>query len=158
MTVIYADYAATSWPKPPEVLSAMADFLANCGNPGRSGHRMSIAAARVVYGAREAIAELYSVDDPLRVIFTRNVTEALNLAMFGILEPGDSVVTTSMEHNSVMRPLRALEREGVRLEVARCDREGHLDLSAMGGGHQAGDEDGRRQPREQRGGDDPAYS
>lgn len=132
MTVIYADYAATSWPKPPEVLSAMADFLANCGNPGRSGHRMSIAAARVVYGAREAIAELYSVDDPLRVIFTRNVTEALNLAMFGILEPGDSVVTTSMEHNSVMRPLRALEREGVRLEVARCDREGHLDLSAMG--------------------------
>src|SRR5512142_2386140 len=78
--MIYMDYAATSWPKPPEVLHAMTEYL-ECagGNPGRSGHRLSIAAGRMVYQAREAVAELFNAPNPLRVIFTHNVTYALNL-------------------------------------------------------------------------------
>ena len=130
--MIYLDCAATSWPKPPEVLRAMSDFLEHAGgNPGRSGHRLSIAAARTVYSTREAVAELFHVPDPLRVIFTHNVTFALNLALRGILRSGDRVVTSSLEHNSVMRPLRALEREGIRLSIVPCGADGRLDLDTM---------------------------
>jgi len=129
--VIYLDHAATSWPKPPEVVAAMADFLERAGgNPGRSGHRLSIAAGRIVYEAREAVAELFHAPDPLRVLFTGNATQAINVALAGLLRPGHRVVTTSMEHNAVMRPLRALEKTGVHVSVVPCDRAGHLDLSA----------------------------
>ena len=87
----------------------MADFLARAGgNPGRSGHRLSIEAGRIVYDAREAVAELFHAADPLRVIFTLNATHALNMALTGLLRPGDHVVTSGIEHNAVMRPLRAL--------------------------------------------------
>ncbi len=130
--MIYVDNASTSWPKPKEVLRAMADFLENSGgNPGRSGHRLSISAARIVFGAREAVAGFFNVSDPMRVIFTYNVTYAINLALRGLLKPGDRVVTTSMEHNSVMRPLRALEKAGIQLEVVHCGADGRLDLEAM---------------------------
>lgn len=106
--MIYFDNAATSWPKPPGVTEAMVHCLNHVGaNPGRSGHRLSVEAGRIVYEAREAVAELFGVDDPLRVAFGANVTEALNLALRGYLRPGDHVITSSMEHNSVMRPLRA---------------------------------------------------
>ncbi len=126
--VIYFDNAATSWPKPPEVVRAMTCFLDEVGaNPGRSGHRLSIEAARVVYAAREAVAALFNAPDPLRVVFGHNVTDALNLALSGFLRPGDHVVTSSMEHNSVMRPLRALERDGVAVTVVPCSPEGMLD-------------------------------
>lgn len=127
--MIYLDYAATSWPKPPEVIQAMADFLENAGgNPGRSGHRLSISAARVVFQAREALAELFHVADPMRIIFTPNVTYSLNMVLDGFLKPGDRVVTTSIEHNSVMRPLRALERQGVEVQVVGCRRDGSMDM------------------------------
>jgi cysteine desulfurase / selenocysteine lyase len=127
--MIYLDYAATSWPKPKEVQRAMCDFLEySGGNPGRSGHRLSISAARIVFNAREAVANLFHVTDPLRVIFTANVTHALNLALYGLLKPGDHVVTSSIEHNSVMRPLRALEKEGINLTVVQCKTDGCLDL------------------------------
>ncbi len=107
--MIYLDHAATSWPKPPEVLAAMRDFLERAGgNPGRSGHRLSVEAGRIVYDAREAVAELFNAPDPLRVIFTLNATHAINIALHGLLRPGDRVVTSSIEHNAVMRPLRAL--------------------------------------------------
>jgi cysteine desulfurase family protein len=130
--MIYLDYAATSWPKPPEVLRAMAAFLEQAGgNPGRSGHRLSIAAGRMVYEAREAVADLFHVADPQRVILTANATHALNLALRGSLHPGDRVVTTGVEHNAVMRPLRALEREGVLLAVVPGAPDGSLDLEAM---------------------------
>ncbi len=130
--MIYLDNAATSWPKPREVLHAMTDFLENAGgNPGRSGHRLSISAARIVFSARDATAELFHISDPMRVIFTHNVTYAINLAFRGLLKPGDRVVTTGMEHNAVMRPLRALEKEGVRVDVVRCGPDGCLDLEAM---------------------------
>lgn len=126
--MIYLDNAATSWPKPHSVPEAMLHFLKDIGaNPGRSAHRLSIESARVVYGAREAIAELFNAPDPLRVVFGLNVTEALNLVLCGLLRPGDHVITSSMEHNSVMRPLRALERTGVELTVVKCSREGFLD-------------------------------
>lgn len=126
------DNAATSWPKPPGVIEAMAAFLERAGgNPGRSGHRLSVAAARVVYEAREAVAELFNVPDPLRVIFTHNATHALNLAIRGLLKRGDRVVATSVEHNSVMRPLRALEKKGVEVAVAPCGRDASLNPAAM---------------------------
>jgi len=126
--MIYFDNAATSWPKPPGVVEAMVHFMDDVGaNPGRSGHRLSVEAGRIVYDAREAVAELFNAPDPLRVVFGLNVTEALNLALRGLLRPGDHVITSSMEHNSMMRPLRALERQGVQVTVVRCSPEGFLD-------------------------------
>lgn len=126
--MIYLDNAATSWPKPPGVVEAMVHFMNAVGaNPGRSGHRLSVEAGRIVYDAREAVAELLNAPDPLRVVFGYNVTEALNLALRGLLHPGDHVITSSMEHNSMMRPLRALEREGVEVTVVQCSPEGFLD-------------------------------
>jgi cysteine desulfurase/selenocysteine lyase len=135
--MIYFDNAATSWPKPPGVAAAMVHFLEEVGaNPGRSGHRLSLQAGRIVYEARERIAELFGVPDPLRVVFGANVTEALNLALQGYLRPGDHVVTSSMEHNSVMRPLRAMAVANdasslcggpIDLTVVSCSPEGFLD-------------------------------
>jgi cysteine desulfurase/selenocysteine lyase len=127
--MIYMDNAATSWPKPPEVLKVIANVLEQAGgNPGRSGHRLSIAAARVVYDTREDIAQLVNCPDPLRVIFTENATCALNLGIYGLLKKGDRVVTSAMEHNSVMRPLRDLEQKGVNLTVVPCASNGTLNL------------------------------
>jgi len=126
--MIYCDNAATSWPKPPEVLQAMTDFLQHTGaNPGRAGHRLSIEAGRMVYRTREAIAELMHAPDPLRVVFGPNVTYALNLALHGLLRPGDHVITSSMEHNAMMRPLRTLEQRGVEVTVTPCGPDGLLD-------------------------------
>ena len=125
--MIYFDNAATSWPKPPCVAEAMTHFLRDIGaSPGRSGHRLAIEAGRVVYAAREAIAALFHAPDPLRVVFTANITEAVNLALFGLLRRGDHVVTSGMEHNAMMRPLRALERRGVEISVVSCDAAGRI--------------------------------
>ena len=147
--MIYFDNAATSWPKPPGVAEAMLHFLNHIGaNPGRSGHSLSVEAGRIVYQAREALAELFDVRDPLRIVFAANATEALNLSLHGYLRPGDHVITSSMEHNSVMRPLRALAvpsagRQGrqvargmrhakhpalgISLTVVPCSPQGFLD-------------------------------
>ena len=123
------DHAATSWPKPPQVIRAMVDYLERAGgNPGRSGHRLSIAAGRIVYETREALGAFFNAPDPMRVILTPNVTYALNIALLGLLRPGDQVVTSSMEHNSVMRPVRALERRGVTVTVVACAPDGLIDL------------------------------
>ncbi len=130
--MIYLDNAATSWPKPPVVLKAMADALEKAGgNPGRSGHRLSIAAARIMYDTRDELAIFFGIRDPLRVIFTANATHALNLALNGLLKPGDRVVTTSMDHNAVRRPLRHLERNGVCLEIVPCAADGSLDITGI---------------------------
>jgi cysteine desulfurase/selenocysteine lyase len=126
--MIYLDNAATSWPKPPGVIEAMVRFMEQVGaNPGRSGHRRSVEAGRLVYHTREALADLFHLADPLRIVLTPNVTYALNLVLRGLLRPGDHVVTGSMEHNAVMRPLRALAEEGVALTVVQCFYEGSLD-------------------------------
>ena len=136
---MYFDNAATSWPKPPAVQSAMSAYFTDAGgNPGRSGHRMSIAAARVVEDARDALAELFNADDPSRIVFTQNATHALNLAIYGLLRRGDHVVTTSVEHNSVMRPLRHLEESGVEITVVSCSPDGTLDLDNLRRAFRAG--------------------
>jgi cysteine desulfurase family protein len=129
--MIYLDHAATSYPKPPQVLAAMNDFLERAGgNPGRSGHRLSIAAGRIVYDARESLAEFFGISDPLRVLFTLNATHGLNTALQGLLRPGDRVVTGGMEHNAVMRPLRKLEKRGVQVDVIPAEVDGTLSASA----------------------------
>lgn len=125
---IYFDNAATSWPKPPEMIKAMQHFSDQVGaNPGRAGHRMSIQSARIVYESRQTLAELFNFPDPLRVVFSVNVTEAINLAIFGLLKPGNHVITTSMEHNAVMRPLRYLESHGMQVSMVKCSPDGYLD-------------------------------
>ena len=130
--MIYLDNSATSWPKPPEVLRAMIETMERAGgNPGRSGHRLSIDAARVIYDCREKIAEHFNAPDPLRVIFTSNATQAINLVLRGLLKPGDEVVTTAMEHNAVMRPLRFLEKQDIKVKIASCAADGSLDLPQM---------------------------
>jgi cysteine desulfurase/selenocysteine lyase len=127
--MIYLDNAATSWPKPPEVLKVMTDALERAGgNPGRSGHRLSIAAARIIYDTRESIAGFFGISNPLHVIFTSNATHAINLVLRGMLKPGDHVVTTSMEHNAVMRPLRQLERQGILLSIVPGAPDGSLNV------------------------------
>jgi len=125
---IYFDNAATSWPKPDSVINAMNDFNTNVGsNPGRSGHHLSVEAGRVLFEARENAAELFHIDDPLRISLTSNITHSLNIVLRGYLKPGDHVITSSMEHNSVMRPLRDLEQCGVELTVVQCDDAGRLE-------------------------------
>ncbi len=128
MKPIYFDNAATSWPKPAGVSDAISGAMSTpLGNPGRSGHRMAIASARLVLEAREAVARLFMIDDPTGITFTKNATEALNLAIYGLVKPGDHVITTAMEHNSVMRPLRHLEALGADLTVLPCSQEGSLE-------------------------------
>ena len=130
---IYLDNGATSFPKPPAVEKAMSRFLLKVGgSPGRSGHRLSQEAARVVFECREALARLFGAPDSRRIVFTLNATQALNTAIYGILKPGDRVITTAMEHNSTMRPLRDLEHRGViSLEVLPCDGAGRLGLGHL---------------------------
>jgi len=126
---IYLDNAATSFPKPPEVMEAMHHFMTEVGaNPGRSGHLKAVEAGRIVENDRKGLATLFNISDPNRIVFTLNVTEALNTVIYGFLSPGDHVITTSMEHNSVLRPLRHLEKEGIiTLTIAACDVRGRLD-------------------------------
>jgi cysteine desulfurase / selenocysteine lyase len=122
---IYFDNAATSWPKPKSVIRAMRSYFSKCGgNPGRSGHRKAIEAGRIVLNTREKLAELLSIEDPSRIIFTKNATEGLNIVLFGVLAAGGHVVTTSMEHNSVLRPCRELEKRGVSIDVVEADPRG----------------------------------
>jgi cysteine desulfurase family protein len=126
--IIYFDNAATSWPKPAAMMAAMINYNERIGgSPGRSGHQRSLDAGRIILETREALAELFGCSDSFRIAFTKNATEALNIAIYGILKPGDHVITSSMEHNSVMRPLRYLETQGVQLSVVSCSGDGRLD-------------------------------
>jgi len=131
--MIYLDNAATSWPKPDSVVDAVSDFMNNIGaNPGRSGHKKSMEAEWLRLDARELLSELLGGSDPFRVIFTLNVTEAINLAIGGLVKKGDRVVTTSMEHNAVMRPLRHLENTlGIEIVLVPTIDNGKLDIDEM---------------------------
>jgi cysteine desulfurase family protein len=125
---IYLDNAATSFPKPSQVTEAVERTLRlNAANPGRGGHQLSLQAGRLVMECRETVARFFGVRDASRIAFTANATEAINLGLFGILQPGDRVVTTSMEHNAVVRPLRALSERGVTVARVRADRLGVVD-------------------------------
>jgi cysteine desulfurase/selenocysteine lyase len=129
---MYMDNAATSFPKPEAVYQAMDRFMRDAGaNPGRSAHRLAVAAAAVVAQARLLVARFFNAASPEQVVFTLNTTDALNLALKGVLKPGDHVVTTSMEHNSVIRPLRKLEAGGVLVTVVSASREGSVSVDDL---------------------------
>ena len=130
--MIYLDNAATTLRKPPQVGEAMLNALNSLGNSARGAHGRSLGAARTIYGARAKLAALFNCPRPDHVIFTSNVTEALNIAICGLVEPGGHVISTDWEHNSVLRPLYRLEREhGVRLDFVPADRQGRLDMGAF---------------------------
>ena len=124
--MIYLDHAATTLQKPPEVGQAMLAALQTAGNPGRGAHEPTLHAARLVYGAREALAELFHAESPACIAFTANATQALNTALCGLLAPGDHVLTTVCEHNSVLRPLYRLRGQGVQVEFVGVDAQGKL--------------------------------
>jgi cysteine desulfurase/selenocysteine lyase len=126
---IYLDNAATSWPKPDAVYDAVSRYLRECGAPaGRSVYSEAHQANQAVTAARAALAKFLGADDPKRVIFTLNGTEALNIAIHGVLNEGDHVVTTVIEHNSVLRPLRELEaRRGITVDRVASNARGFVD-------------------------------
>lgn len=131
--MIYLDNGATSWPKPPCVQAEMARFLAeDAGNPGRSGHRMALAAEKMLDDVRGKLARLLDSAEPKRIIFTLNCTDALNIAIKGVLRDGDHVITSMLEHNSVSRPLQALA-EARRIELTRLPMAegGFIDPAAV---------------------------
>ena len=124
--MIYLDNAATTLRKPECVVEAVTRALCSMGNPGRSAHSGALSASRTVFEARLALAELFGAESPDRIAFTANATEALNIAIKGILNPGDHVITTALEHNSVLRPLYEMEDKGVELTILPADRQGRL--------------------------------
>ena len=124
----YLDNAATSWPKPESVYRAVDHFMREVGaTPGRGGHRREEEAARIADETRAALADLFHAPDPSGVAFTMNATQAINMALKGLLKMGDHVITSSIEHNAMWRPLKALERRGVEVTAVPCARDGLLD-------------------------------
>ncbi|PAB58444.1 aminotransferase class V-fold PLP-dependent enzyme [Anaeromicrobium sediminis] len=130
--MIYLDNGATSFPKPESVYVAMDDCMRNyCANPGRAGHKLALKAGREIHKTRGLICKLFNIENPMRVIFTSNATDSLNLGIKGFLRRGDHVITTSMEHNSVIRPIKALEKYGVRNTVVQCEKDGTLNIKNL---------------------------
>jgi len=124
----YLDNAATSWPKPEAVYQAVDRFMREVGaTPGRGGHWREEEAARIADEARAALAQLFNAPDPAGIAFTMNATQAINMALKGVLRPGDHVITSSIEHNAMWRPLKALERRGVAVTAVPCAADGTLD-------------------------------
>ena len=129
--MIYFDNAATTLQKPECVLRAVMEAMGTFGNPGRGVHEPALAASRGVYETRCALAQLFRVENPANIAFTANATAALNIAIKGTLNPGDHVITTAMEHNSVLRPLYELEDRGVELTILPADDRGRIDCNAI---------------------------
>ena len=130
--MIYLDNGATSFPKPRGMIKSMNDCMTiYCGNPGRSGHDMSMRTGEEVYKARRVLAEMFHIESAEQIVFTGNTSEALNLGIKGVLLEGDHVITTSMEHNSVLRPLNALEQWGVQQTIVRCQPDGTLNVNSI---------------------------
>ncbi|MBQ3156854.1 MAG: aminotransferase class V-fold PLP-dependent enzyme [Clostridia bacterium] len=131
--MIYLDNAATSFPKPPQVIQAMTESLRTFGaNPGRGGHQLALQAGRTVEKCRQAAAELLGAAGPERVIFTRNCTESLNIAIPGMLNKGDEVICSHGEHNAVMRTLeRFVSRGDITVKLLRPDEQGLLSPDVL---------------------------
>ncbi|MBC7363442.1 MAG: aminotransferase class V-fold PLP-dependent enzyme [Candidatus Aminicenantes bacterium] len=128
MKIIYLDNGATSYPKPEEVYQFMDYFYRNFGvNPGRSGYDLCLEAGEMVENTRRMLTEFFNGSDPNRLCFTYNSTDALNLAIWGLLEPGDHAITTTLEHNSVLRPLYHLSLEGVEVDYVPFNQQGFVD-------------------------------
>ena len=129
----YLDNASTTWPKPEPVYQFMDAFFRSHGvNPGRAGHSLAVEAEQMIFETRRLLAQFFSFrGDPNRVVFTQNVTDSLNIALFGLIREGDHVITTRVEHNSVLRPLHHLERDhGVQVTRVGSDAEGYVDPGA----------------------------
>ena len=123
---IYMDNAATTMQKPDCVIDAVVNAMRHMGNSGRGAHEASLDASRLIYETREMLSELFNLGDPRQVAFTLNSTEALNTAILGLFDPGDHIISTVMEHNSVLRPLYRLEEKGCQVSFVPCDEKGRL--------------------------------
>ena len=124
--MIYFDNAATTMRKPECVVQAVTEAMCSLGNSGRGVHGGALSASRIIYETRVALAQLFAAESPERIAFTANSTESLNIAIKGVLNPGDHVITTALEHNSVLRPLFELEDQGVELTILNADSHGNI--------------------------------
>ena len=130
--MIYFDNAATTLCKPQCVVEAVTNAMTSMGNSGRAAHGGALTASRTVYGAREVLARFFGCKRADHVVFTANATEALNIALFGLFSAGDHVISTDCEHNSVLRPLYALEKQGICVDFVPADRRGCIDYDDFG--------------------------
>lgn len=128
---IYLDNAATTKKKPQRVIDAVISAMNSMGNSGRGAHEDSLEASRLIYDTRCLVSELMNLGDPRQVAFTSNATEALNTAIMGLLEPGDHIISTVMEHNSVLRPLYRLQAMGAEISFVPCDERGCLKTELL---------------------------
>ena len=126
--MVYFDNAATTFPKPDIVYDRVMKVMKEYGaNPGRSGHKLALKASREIFETRNLISKFFNTGNPMNIIFTFNCTESLNIGIKGILKPGDHVITTSMEHNSVLRPIKHLEKIGVESTIIKADEKGIIN-------------------------------
>lgn len=126
--MIYFDNAATTLQKPKQVAEAVTAAMGFMGNAGRGGHEATLGASRVIYDTRRRLADFFHGESPKQIVFTANSTESLNIAIKGILQSGDHVITTQLEHNSVLRPLYEMEEKGVELTILQSDEMGCIDV------------------------------
>ena len=132
MNYIYLDNASTTFPKAPNVASAMADYITNCGiNINRGSYSLAYDVEDIIYTTRQRLHTLFNGHDPSHVIFTQNVTMSLNMVIKGLLKAGDHVLVSSMEHNAVMRPLTQLLDEGITFDTIPCDSTGSIQMDSI---------------------------
>lgn len=129
--MIYFDNAATSLQKPETVIKAVTEAMTSLGNASRGAHSAALGSNRMVYETRELLAELFHIDDPSRIAFTMNATESLNIAIAGIFRPEDHVITTVLEHNSVLRPLYRMEESGTEVSFLQADKKGNISYEEL---------------------------
>lgn len=129
--MIYFDNAATSLQKPETVIKAVMEAMTSLGNASRGAHSAALGSNRMVYETRELLAELFHIDDPSRIAFTMNATESLNIAIAGIFRPEDHVITTVLEHNSVLRPLYRMEEAGAEISFLQADKKGNISYEEL---------------------------
>ena len=135
--MLYFDNAATTLQKPEEVAQAVKESFSYIGNAGRGANEASLFTSRLIFQTRKQIAELFHMEDgeqssaAERVVFTMNATESLNIVLKGLLHPGDHVITTGMEHNSVLRPLYELEEKGVSVTIVACEKNGTISCEKI---------------------------
>lgn len=129
--MIYLDNAATTMHKPKEVIDAVVCAMSSMGNAGRGANEASLSASRIIYDTREKLCRFFHGENPRQIVFTNNSTESLNIAIKGLLNPGDHVITTMLEHNSVLRPLYEMKEKGVGLTIIESDKNGRFRLEDM---------------------------
>ena len=129
--MIYFDNAATTLHKPQEVIEAVIKAMSSMGNAGRGNTSASMEATHTVFDTRENLAKFFNIKDSSRIAFTCNSTEALNIAIKGIFKNGDNIITTMLEHNSVLRPLYEMEEKGVELSFVKTDKLGNISYEEM---------------------------